>query len=248
MKLPDLYLNVDTVHGLGHKMRTWAIAEEYLRQGGAVHWQWDKLPDEMSVTIFDGYNYTNHDRERWMSAGHLVVTLDDFARADFTTHILINYNYGAEKLPCFKMSGMKIPGISIFLLGTKYFPLREDYKKLTSVDGGHSFDTDSVGRQMPPAQFAKNMAEASYVLSSAGGTVYEIMYLCKPMLLRKANSTQGVTYNNVIRDRLALPDTQENREMMKNPYHRDRYVSYLQGLVDGNGASRIVEEISHVVG
>jgi len=248
MKLPDLYLNVDfrTSVGLGHKMRTWAIAEEYLRQGGAVHWQWDKLPDEMCVTIFDGYDYTNHDRERWMSAGHLVVTLDDFARDDFTTHILINYNYGTEKLPVFEMA--KIPNIAVRLLGTKYFPLRDDYKKLISTSGDYPFDADSVGRQMPPEQFAKNMAEASYVLSSAGGTVYEIMYLCKPMLLRKANSTQGVTYNNVIRDGLALPDTQENREMMKNPYHRDRYASYLQGLVDGNGASRIVEEIIRVVG
>jgi len=247
MKLPDLYLNVDTVHGLGHKMRTWAIAEEYLRQGGAVHWQWDKLPDEMSVTIFDGYNYTNHDRERWMSAGHLVVTLDDFARADFTTHILINYNYGAEKLPCFKMSGMKIPGISIFLLGTKYFPLREDYKKLTSIDRGHPFDTDSVGRQMLPAQFAKNMAEASYVLSSAGGTVYEIMYLCKPMLLRKSNNTQAVTYHNVVNGNLALPDMPSTRLAMESsPSLREYYALPLRGLVDGNGASRIVEEILHV--
>jgi len=248
MKLPDLYLNVDsrTSVGLGHKMRTWAIAEEYLRRGGAVHWQWDKLPDEMCVTIFDGYNYTNHDRERWMSAGHLVVTLDDFERADFTTHVLINYNYGTEKFACFRAP--KIPGISVLLLGTKYFPLREDYKKLTSISGDYPFDADSVGREMPPAQFAKNMAEASYVLSSAGGTVYEIIYLCKPMLLRKANSTQGVTYNNVIRDGLALQDTPENRETMKSPHVRMHYVSCLRGLVDGNGASRIVEEISNVVG
>jgi len=247
MKIPDLYLNVDTKHGLGHKMRTWAIAEEYLRHGGTVHWTWDKFPDEMCVTIFDGYFYTNHDRERWMSAGHLVVTLDDFERADFTTHILINYNYGiSEKLPCFHKP--QIPGISVLLLGTKYFPLRDDYKKLISIDGDYPFDADSVGRQMKPDVFAKKMAECSYVLTSAGGTVYEAMYLCKPMLLRKANNTQAVTYHNVIHDNLALPDTQENRETMKNPYHRERYASHLSGLVDGQGATRIVEEILHVAG
>ena len=246
MSIPDLYLNVDTKHGLGHKMRTWAIAEEYLRRGGAVHWTWDKFPDEMCATIFDGYFYTNHDRERLMSAGHLVVTLDDFERADFATHILINYNYGiSEKLPCFHEP--QIPGISILLLGIKYFPLRDDYKKLISIDGDYPFDADSVGRQMKPDVFAKKMAECSYVLTSAGGTVYEIMYLRKPMLLRKANSTQAITYHNVINGGLALPDTQENRETMKNPYHRERYASYLSGLVDGQGATRIVGEILNVV-
>ena len=246
MKIPDLYLKVDTVHGLGHKMRTWAIAEEYLGRGGAVHWQWEKLPSEMSVVIFDGYDFTNHDRKRWMSAGHLVVTLDDFERADFTTHILINYNYGTERLSVF--SQPKIPNISITLLGTKYFPLRNDYLGLISTDGVVPFDADAVGRQMPPSLFAKNMAEASYILSSAGGTVYEIMYLCKPMLLRRANNTQAVTYHNVINDGLALPDTPENREAMESPNIRRHYASCLRGLVDGKGAGRIVEEIVNVVG
>ena len=245
MKIHDLYLNTDTKNGLGHKMRTWAIAEEWLRRGGAVHWTWDKFPDEMCATIFDGYFYTNHDRERWMSGGHLVVTLDDYERADFTTHILVNYNYGiSEKLPCFHKP--QIPGISILLLGTKYFPLRDDYKKLNSIDGDYPFDADSVGRQMRPDVFASKMAECSYVLTSAGGTVYEVMYLHKPMLLRKANNTQAVTYHNVIHDNLALPDTPANRETMKNPYHRERYASYLSGLVDGQGATRIVEEIIRV--
>ena len=100
---------------------------------------------------------------------------------------------------------------------------------------------------MKSGVFASKMADCSYVLTSAGGTVYEVMYLRKPMLLRKANNTQAVTYHNVIHDNLALPDTQENRETMKNPYHRERYASYLSGLVDGQGASRIVEEILNVV-
>ena len=245
MKIPDLYLNVDTKRGLGHKMRTWAIAEEYLRRGGIVHWAWDKFPDEMCVTIFDGYFYTNHDRERWMSAGHLVVTLDDFERADFTTHILVNYNYGiSEKLPCFHTP--KIPNISVFLLGTEYFPLRDDYKKLISIDGDCPFDADSVGRQMKPDVFAKNMAECSYVLTSAGGTVYEVMYLRKPMLLRKANNTQAVTYNNLLRDDLALVDNTDNREYLGRGYAGKYFSDRMRGLVDGQGASRIVEEILHV--
>ena len=245
MKIPDLYLNVDTKHGLGHKMRTWAIAEEYLRRGGAVHWTWDKFPDEMCVTIFDGYFYTNHDRERWMSAGHLVVTLDDYERADFTTHILINYNYGiSEKLPCFHKP--QIPGISILFLGTEYFPLRDDYKKLISIDGDYSFDADSVGRQMKPDVFAKKMAECSYVLTSAGGTVYEVMYLRKPMLLRKANNTQAVTYNNLLRDDLALTDNESNRDWIQYRGSRQVYSERLRGLVDGHGAYRIVEEILNV--
>ena len=245
MKLPELYLNVDTKHGLGHKMRTWAIADEWLGRGGTVHWTWDKFPTEMCVALFDGYFYTNKDRERWRDAGHLVVTLDDYERSDFSTHILINYNYGiSDKLPCFSVP--RIPGISILLLGTKYFPLRDDYKKLISIEGEHPFDADSANRKMEPGTFAKRMAECSYVLTSAGGTVYEIMYLHKPMLLRKANNTQAVTYHNLLNDGLALPDTQENRETMKNPYHRERYVSLLSGLVDGQGASRIVEEILHV--
>jgi len=244
MKIPDLFLNVDTKRGLGHKMRTWAIAEEYLRRGGAVHWTWDKFPDGMCVTIFDGYDYTNHDRERWMSAGHLVVTLDDFERADFTTHILINYNYGTEKFQCFHAP--KIPNISVFLLGTKYFPLRDDYKKLVSIDGDSPFDADSVGRQMKPDVFAKKMAECSYVLTSAGGTVYEVMYLRKPMLLRKANNTQAVTYNNLLRDGLAMVDNESNREYLKHEWARRSYSETMRGLVDGKGASRIVEEIIRV--
>ena len=245
MKIPDLYLNTDTKHGLGHKMRTWAIAEEYLRRGGTVHWTWDKFPGEMCVTIFDGYFYTNHDRDRWMSAGHLVVTLDDFERADFTTHILVNYNYGiSEKLPCFHEP--QIPGISILLLGIKYFPLRDDYKKLISIDGDYPFDADSVGRQMKPDVFAKKMAECSYVLTSAGGTVYEIMYLCKPMLLRIANNTQAVTYNNLIGDDLAMVDNMHNREYLRQGFARRYFSDKMQGLVDGQGASRIVEEILHV--
>lgn len=247
MKIPDLYLNVDTKHGLGHKMRTWAIAEEWLRRGGIVHWAWDKFPDEMCVTIFDGYFYTNHDRERWMSTGHLVVTLDDFERAGFSTHILINYNYGMNaKLPCFSMP--QIPGISILLLGTKYFPLRDDYKKLVSIEGEYPFDADSAKRQMKPDVFAKKMAECYCVLTSAGGTVYEAMYLCKPMLLRKANNTQAVTYNNLIQDDLALVDNEKNREYIKDRDSIKLYSNKVRRLVDGNGASRIVEEIIHVVG
>ena len=245
MKIPDLYLNVDTKYGLGHKMRTWAIAEEYLRRGGTVHWTWDKFPREMCVTIFDGYFFTNHDRKRWMSAGHLVVTLDDYERADFTTHILINYNYGISKrLPCFHKP--QIPGISILLLGTKYFPLRDDYKKLISIDGNHPFDADSVGRQMKPDVFARKMAECSYVLTSAGGTVYEIMYLCKPMLLRIANNTQAVTYNNLIGDDLAMVDNMHNREYLRQGFARRYFSDKMQGLVDGQGTSRIVEGILNV--
>ena len=244
LKIPDLYLKVDTASGLGHKMRTWAIAEEYLKRGGAVKWIWDRFPSEMSVVIFDGYRFTNVERQRWMSFGHLVVTLDDFERSDFITHVLINYNYGTEKLAVF--SQPKIPNISITLLGTRYFPLRNDYHILVSTDGTLPFDADSVGRQMPPDLFAREMAKASYILSSAGGTVYEIMYLCKPMLLRKANNTQSVTYHNVINDGLALPDTPENRAAMESPNIRRHYASCLRGLVDGKGASRIVEEIVSV--
>ena len=247
MKIPDLYLNVDTKHGLGHKMRTWAIAEEYLRRGGTVHWTWDKFPEDMCVTIFDGYFYTNHDRERWRDAGHLVVTLDDFERAGFSTHILINYNHGMNaRLPCF--STPQIPGISILLLGTKYFPLRDDYKKLVSIDGEYPFDADAVERQLSASKFAEAIASCSYVLTSAGGTVYEVMYLCKPMLLRKANNTQAVTYNNLLSDDLAMRDNAHNREYLSRESARKYSSNKMRGLVDGNGASRIVEEIIHVVG
>ena len=90
------------------------------------------------------------------------------------------------------------------------------------------------------------MAECSYVLTSAGGTVYEVMYLRKPMLLRKANNTQAVTYNNLIRDDLALVDNAKNREYIKDRVVRRLYSSKVRGLVDGNGASRIVEEILNV--
>ena len=134
------------------------------------------------------------------------------------------------------------------MLGTKYFPLRNDYKKLISIEGEHSFDADSANREMEPSVFAKKMSECSYVLTSAGGTVYEVMYLRKPMLLRLANNTQAVTYRNVIRDGLALQDGPESRKMMRHQDIRQKYAERVSGLVDGKGATRIVEEIINVLG
>ena len=68
------------------------------------------------------------------------------------------------------------------------------------------------------------------------------------MLLRLANNTQAVTYNNLIRDDMALIDNANNREYIKDKRIRRLYASMYVGLVDGNGATRIVEEIVRVLG
>lgn len=234
---PRLHIILDDSVGLGHRARCWAIAEEWLRRKGAVTWGLSGIGTDKVVMLFDGYNTDQQYRDFWREAGHIIVAQDDLGVTE-RAHVVINHAFDADaRMPEYVGRGhMQI------LMGPKYFPLRSDYAPLKPTTDGKVFDTDLVGRQMQPDEFARRMAAAPYVICSAGITVYEALYLRKPLLVRLAAENQRATYDGVLKRHWAWPDTPENRERISDPVLRQTItISNGRHPVDSSGAKRIVD-------
>ena len=236
MELPKLFYWIDDSVGLGHKMQGQAILEAWQERGG--NGSFTGTPTKLSVIVFDGYQWEDRARKLWKDAGHFVVTIHDVI-GKYTCNLLIDKNYRAEYKSYAAASTTRM------LLGVDYFPLRDIYKTLDPTEEVDVFDADSVSRALLPNDFARQMARAKVVVCSAGLTVYEALYLQKPIILRCATGNQRWTYDHLLADGLAIPaDSYGPIFFLDDNVLRSRQRESLAGLIDGHGAERIVVAIT----
>lgn len=234
MNSPNLYLLPATNQGLGHVMRSRTIGQSWNAMFGGLTYRGVVDPAHVAtgVVVFDNYLATQDDFDYWGKFGHTVVAYTDF-NSPVNADIVVNQNIGARV----NSSGKN-------LLGPLYFALREEYFGLKIDVAGGVFDADAQDRKLDPLEFAQRMALASCVITSAGTTAYEALYLGKPLILRLKTDNQELTYNGLINGGYALPDTDKNVSRAYDnwlPELRDgRY------LVDGLGARRVCRAIFQI--
>lgn len=233
--LPDLYIWVDDSVGLGHKMQTLPIAEEWAKRGGVVFTS--GTPSKPSIILFDGYAWQERAYALWHDAGHLVMVFDDHVRSpQLAAHVFIDKNHRAWQ------KGHAYPRVKQLCLGAAFMPIRQDYLGITVTEETDLFDADAPGRKMPPAEFAAHMAAAKVVACSAGITPYEALFLRKPILLRMVADNQAWTFEKLIEDGYAFPETQANLErFLSSENEREAQALRIGSFVDGMGAARICD-------
>lgn len=227
--LPVIHFYANTVCGLGHIMRSRALQNAWksMFSGDMLY---NQPPNRTpGILVFDDYDITDETRIWWMELGHMVVSYTEFNVVQ-SADIVINQNIGASA-----SGGRKN------LLGPKYFALRDEYVGLKTDTSGGVFDADAGKRSLTPLEFAHKMALADCVISSAGITAYEALYLGKPLWLRCVADNQELTYNGLISDGYALPYDSSSNALISYgvlPETRDGRM-----LVDGLGAARVCREI-----
>ena len=229
-QVPPLYLWYDKNCGLGHKLRCQTLGNEWLRRGGAVHFSGE--PTAPAVIVFDDYSRDDSMCALWQCA-NLTVVIEDRPLADLITcDVLLNQNYGAEKLR-YNTTGRT-------LLGVQYFMLRDEYRTRNVTGTLEVFDADAQDRKLDAGKFALQMAMAKVVVCSAGLTAHEALYLHKPMLLRCSAPNQLVPYEALIADGYALP---ENSDSEKRARSDKNYLAKVVGqhLIDGRGVERVAD-------
>ena len=205
-QVPPLYLWYDRDCGLGHKLRCQTLGNEWLGRGGIVHFSGE--PTVPAVIVFDDYSGVDADRALWQCA-NLTVVIEDRPLADLITcDVLLNQNYGAEKLR-YNTTGR-------MLLGAQYFMLRDDYCTLNVKEKIEVFDADAQDRKLDAGRFARTVASAEVIVCSAGCTAHEALYLKKTMLLRLSAPNQLVPYEALINDGYALPENSDSERRARS--------------------------------
>lgn len=233
--LPDLYLWTDDSIGLGHKMRMFAIGEEWVMRGGNIYT--GGMPSVPSIIIFDGYAWEDRAYQLWHDAGHIVVVMEDRIRnPNIAAHVFVDENHRAWA------RGHTYPRVRQLCFGVGYVPIRKDYKLVAVSESEDVFDADAVRRGVEPDEFVARMAKAKVVVCSAGVTAYEALFLRKPVLLRLAADNQKWTYQHLIADGYAFPeDPSILSKLLAFPENRQRQAMRIGELVDGGGARRICD-------
>lgn len=168
--------------GMGHLMRCFALAKEWEKQYGpscfftadetarqvvlkhgfkavCLNSSWKNLDDELDVLtrllkkaearllLVDSYYYKGHYIEV-LKRYCKIAAIGDKASVDCQADIVINYNIYADKC-IIKDTG---PGNAIYLLGTEYYPLRDEFQGKRIIITGHvkniylsSGSTDPMG-------------------------------------------------------------------------------------------------------
>lgn len=231
MNNPNLYLEPNVICGLGHIMRSRTIGQMWSAMFGGMTYSEHTDPEKLAcgVVVFDDYDTGQEWIDYWKELGHTVVVYNDF-NVPLEADVYVNQNIGAR---C--VAGGKN------LLGPRYFALREDYFGLRINTDGGVFDADAEKRNLDPKEFAQKMALASHVVTAAGITAYEALYLGKQVLLRKVSDSQELTYTNLIGQGYAEPATDKNVERAglgdQFTLRDGRF------LVDGLGAGRVCKAI-----
>ena len=187
------------------------------------------IPKESGVVVFDDYDATDDVRATWVRKGHIVISYTDFNERQLAD-MVVNQNVGAKAACWFKS-----------LCGPRFFALRDEYFNLRTDASGGVFDADAEKRNLDSLEFAHRMALASCVITAAGITAYEALYLGKPLLLRCVADNQELTYNGLISGGYALPANDANVSRA----HDGTLPELRSGrtLVDGLGAGRVCREI-----
>jgi hypothetical protein len=190
---------------------------------------------EKGVMVIDDYYYPREEMQAWRHLGFQVVCFTEF-KGDFPADVIVNQNIGAEKMRY---------NNPMTLLGTRFFMLRQEYLTIDPINSmGGIFDADSVNRKLSPSEFAHTLAEARVIICSAGLTVYEALYLDKPVLLRCAAENQKNTYDNLIQGGYCLPYTKEYLDKVKMGWTPEtKGMGKL--LIDGEGPNRVVHMIKY---
>lgn len=236
--IPLLLIHADRSCGLGHVRRCQVLEAEWESRGCKTFWV---DPNEIvadalmpCVVVIDDYYYTNAEMQTWRDKGFLVVCFtefDEYCVAD----ILINQNIGAE------MMRYENP---ITLLGPRYFMLRQEYLTIQPINSmGGIFDADSALRKLTPSEFAHALAEARVVLCSAGLTVYEALFLDKPILLRMSAENQQNTYNKLVEYGYCLPFSEKNLHKVQMGWTPLTKGMGKTLLGDGQGPRRVADVI-----
>lgn len=233
MNSPNLYLLAGT-QGLGHIMRSLTIESAWRSMFSDKTLRGEVL-SESGIVVVDNYDIGDRECHGYMNHGHLVVRYTEFAKS-IVGDIIVNQNLSAER---WDLGGRKN------LLGTRYFALREEYIGLRVDTSDGVFDADAEKRNLRPFEFSCKMASAGVVITAAGTTAYEAMYLGKTTLLRCIADNQELTYNNLIEQGYAFPATDEN--INKANGGRD-FQTRRDGrfLVDGLGAGRVCREMMNM--
>lgn len=231
-QVPPLYLWCDKDCGIGHIMRCQTLGNEWLRRGGRAYFNGE--PTAPAVIVFDNYSRDDSGCALWQCA-NLTVVIEDRPLADLVTcDVLLNPNYGAEKLR-YNTTGKT-------LLGAQYFMLRDEYRTLNVNDMLEVFDADAQGGKMEQGQFALLMASAKVIVCAASSVAHEALYLKKPMLLRITAENQRIPYDALLASGYALP---ENSDSERRARLDKAYLSKVKGqnIIDGKGVERVVDVI-----
>lgn len=235
MHLPMMRFITNTTNGLGHVRRDQVLAEAWRKRGGqTTHGFRHKFNHDLrEIVIIDDYEVSNEVRRNIHKSGQFVVLIDDEAKIlDNYVSLIINQNLGAVP-QMYKVKSLCGPTYSMIRDAVKIAPFGEDGGIVNMID---------LKRKLNDKDSAELMARAKIVISGAGVTAYEALYLGKPLLLELLAENQGMTYLNLIRRGYALQNLPESLQQLLDEGSTEFRAWANSGrlLVDGHGADRIV--------
>ncbi|MBI4615131.1 MAG: hypothetical protein HY720_16070 [Planctomycetes bacterium] len=255
--------------GQGHEMRCSAIKEEWEARGGRAELLFAPPPGtiaEGAVYLVDGLGIPAYDLPR--REGIFVAKFDDFGRVT-DADLVINYSSHADS-PYGLLDCLYRDLDAIRLVGFEYYPLRNDFRGLkpeegdpeviTLVPGSAPFLSTEFAARLESTlvprrrirrldglkgdEFARELARASIVLTSASGTALESCHLGKPTVLVQTAINQFYLHMALVSSGAAIPFTLASlARLASDAGEQARLGSRACSLVPPGGRERIVDSV-----